>query len=423
MSHTSEATSRSLNEELRSRVDALRHRGLGRRLQTPAGLDFSSNDYLGLSGHPVIAEAVRRRLAEDVTVGAPASRLLRGHLKMHGRLEADLAAYKGTAAALLYPSGWQANVGLLTALIRPEDRVLSDALNHASLIDGLRLSRCHKVIYPHLDLDAVAEALACPWPGGRTYVLTESLFSMDGDIAPLDRLADLCEAHDAEFLVDDAHATGLWGERGSGLVEHFGVVDRVAAITATGGKAMGVAGGFVAGSKELVDYLVNASRSFIFSTAVTPLLVHALEAALDVLRSEPRRRLTVHALADRLRRHLKAAGFDTLQSVGPIVPVILGDNERAVAAASRLQDAGFDVRAVRPPTVAEGTARLRISVHGNHREDQIDGLAEALISAVDGAGPSGDEEPDRKAPTLEPEPEPAASEAQNSHSVQAEAPP
>lgn len=376
----------ALDRDLRRRLQGLKRRGLQRGLRTPQGLDFSSNDYLGLSNHPVIAEAVRRCLERNVTVGAPASRLLRGHLEVHARLERALAAYKGTAAALLFPSGWQANVGLLTALVRPQDRVLSDALNHASLIDGLRLTKCRKVIYPHLDVDALAAELARPWPDGRTFVVTESLFSMDGDVAPLDRYAELCERHGADLVVDDAHATGLWGERGSGLVEHFGVVDRVAAITATGGKAMGVSGGFVAGSRTLVDFLVQTSRSFIFSTAVSPLLVHALEASLDVLRSEPRRRLVVHALADRLRRHLQEAGLDTLQSVGPIVPVVLGENRIALDVAERLQARGFDVRAVRPPTVPPGTARLRVSVHGNHREDQIDSLATAILEAVYGRG-------------------------------------
>ena len=376
------ADKNTVQASLKSRLKELKRRNLKRGLQTPSGLDFSSNDYLGLGGHPIIAGHVRRRLAEDVTVGAPASRLLRGHLSMHSRLEKKWADYKGTEASLLYPSGWQANVGLLTALVKKEDRVLSDALNHASLIDGLRLAGCKKVIYPHLDVAGLEQELARPWDGGHTYVLTESLYSMDGDVAPLDRYAELCERYGAELLVDDAHATGLWGERGSGLVEHFGVVDRVLAITSTGGKALGVSGGFVSGSKLLVDYLVNVSRSFIFSTAVSPLVVHGLEAALDVVRSEPQRRMRLHASANRLRSHLQAAGLETLNSEGPIVPVILGANQKALSAAEQLQAKGFDVRAIRPPTVAPGTARLRISVHGDHREDQIDALADALLEIL-----------------------------------------
>lgn len=371
--------------DLSAHVDGLREEGLGRRLETPKGLDFSSNDYLALSKHPGLRRQVMDRLAESSAVGAPASRLLRGHLHAHDRLESRLADFKGTESALLYPSGWQANVGLLTALLGPGDRVLSDQLNHASLIDGLRLSRCKKVIFPHLDTEAVATELACAWPG-RTFLITESLFSMDGDLAPLARYADLCESHGAALIVDDAHATGLWGARGSGWVEECGVVDRVLAIVSTGGKSLGTGGGFVAGPQVLIDYLVNVSRSFIFSTAVSPLGAFALEAALEILRSEPERRESLHRNADRLRKLLRDGGIGSCpllaRSRGPIVPVIVGGNDEAVEAARKVQADGFDVRAIRPPTVAEGTARLRISVHADHTETQIRDLARSVLGAV-----------------------------------------
>ncbi len=371
--------------DLSVHVDGLRGEGLGRRLETPNGLDFSSNDYLALSNHPGLRRRIMDRLAEETAVGAPASRLLRGHLKVHEGLESRLADFKGTESALVYPSGWQANVGLLTALLGPGDRVLSDQLNHASLIDGLRLSRCRKVIFPHLDVEAVATELARPWTG-RTFLVTESLFSMDGDLAPLERYADLCDAHGAALIVDDAHATGLWGERGSGWVEACDVVDRVLAIVSTGGKSLGVGGGFVAGSKTLIDYLVNVSRSFIFSTAVSPLTAYALESALEVLQAEPERRQRLHLNADRLRRQLRDAGMGSCpllgRSRGPIVPVRIGGNDEAMEAARQVQADGFDVRAIRPPTVAEGTARLRISVHADHTDTQIDALARSVLAAV-----------------------------------------
>ena len=371
-------------EDLSARMRGLRDEGLGRRLETPKGLDFSSNDYLALSTHAGLRRRILDRLARAHAVGAPASRLLRGHLPAHDRLERQLAAFKGTESALLYPSGWQANVGLLTAVLGPEDRVLSDELNHASLIDGLRLSRCKKVIFPHLDTEVVATELARPWPG-RTFLVTESLFSMDGDLAPLARYVDLCDAHGAALIVDDAHATGLWGERGSGWVEESGVVDRVLAIVSTGGKSLGTGGGFVAGPKVLIDYLVNVSRSFIFSTAVTPLAAYALEAALEVLQAEPERRERLHRNADRLRKLLGEGGMGSCpllaRSRGPIVPVKIGGNDEAVEAARKVQADGFDVRAIRPPTVAEGTARLRISVHADHTDAQIDALARSVLGA------------------------------------------
>jgi 8-amino-7-oxononanoate synthase len=392
-----------LTDELADRLAAAAAAGLGRSLRAGAGIDFCSNDYLGLAGDPELRSALLSRLAAlppDQALGAPASRLLRGHTELHAALERRLAAWKGTEAALLFPSGYQANVGLLAALCGPRDRALSDALNHASLIDGLRLSGCRRVIYPHLDLAAVERELAAPHPGGRTFLVTESLFSMDGDLAPLDRYAELAARHGAELIVDDAHATGLYGAaRGSGLCEALGIERRAAAIVSTLGKAVGFAGAFVAGPAVLVDYLASRSRAFVFTTAPPPLLLLALDAALDRLAAEPERRSRALGLAARLRGRLAAdlRGLRGLRGglpaglpgdlpsgppAGPIVPVVLGDNRRAVAAADHLAAAGFDVRAVRPPTVAPGTARLRISVHADHTEADIDALAAALVDAV-----------------------------------------
>jgi 8-amino-7-oxononanoate synthase len=382
-----------LADDLGRRLADLAGEGLDRALRLPAGVDFSSNDYLGLARDPGLRAALLARLAAlpaGEPLGAPASRLLRGHTALHAALERRLAAWKGTEAALLFASGYQANVGLLTALLGPADRGLSDAGNHASLIDGLRLAGCRRVVYPHLDLPAVERELARPHPGGRTWLVTESLFSMDGDAAPLDRYAELAARHGAELIVDDAHATGLFGEaRGSGLCEQLGVERRAAAIVSTLGKALGLAGAFVAGPRVLVDYLVNRCRAFVFSTAPPPLLLHAVDAALDLLAAEPQRRRRVLALAERLRRRLAALGAGRPGGAGPIVPLILGDNRRALAAAERLAARGFDVRAIRPPTVPPGTARLRVSVHADHSEAEIDALAETLAAALAVPAPGG----------------------------------
>jgi 8-amino-7-oxononanoate synthase len=377
-----------LAAELAGRLKALAGEGLGRSLRLPSGIDFCSNDYLGLARDPALRAVLLARLAalpEDAALGAPASRLLRGHTQLHAALERRLAAFKGTEAALLFASGYQANVGLLSALLEPRDRALSDALNHASLIDGLRLAGCRRVIFPHLDLAAVEAELGRPHPGGRTFLVTESLFSMDGDVAPLGRYAELAARHDAELIVDDAHATGLFGEaRGSGLCEVFGVERQVAAVVSTLGKAVGLAGAFVAGPQVLVEYLVNRCRAFVFTTAPPPLLLHALDAALDLMSAEPRRRRRTLGLAERLRARLEALGLGRPPGAGPIVPLLVGDNRAALAAAERLAALGFDVRAIRPPTVPPGTARLRVSVHADHTEAQIDALAEALAGALAG---------------------------------------
>lgn len=374
-----------LREEWEDRLKKLQAEGLYRRMSLPGGLDFSSNDYLGLSRDARFQLAFLERLQESAgksALAAPASRLLRGNTAHHEAVEAQLARFKGTASALLFPSGYQANVGLLSALIDPEDRVLSDEQNHASIIDGLRLSRCKKMIFPHLDWQALERSLAQP-SSGRTFVVTESLFSMDGDLAPLDRYAELADKYGAYLIVDDAHATGVFGrERGSGLTEQFAVERQATAIVSTLGKAFGLFGAFVAGSDLLIDYLTNRCRAFIFSTAVPPLLLFGIETALDHLSAHPSLRERVCARADRLRRRLGEAGMNTLRSCGPIVPVVLGSNERALQIAEQLQQQGFDVRAIRPPTVAAGTARLRISVHADHSEEDIDKLAEALIQCV-----------------------------------------
>ncbi|MCH8018040.1 MAG: 8-amino-7-oxononanoate synthase [Acidobacteria bacterium] len=379
-----------LLRELERELEKIRSQNLYRSLTPPKGLDFCSNDYLGFSRDPKFRTAILEKLEQATgpdSVSSPASRLLRGNTSRHQALEQRLSGFKGTEAALIFPTGYQTNIGVFTALVGSQDRVLSDAQNHASIIDGLRLSGCQKIVFPHLDLEAVEEALIRPHPEGKTFLVTESLFSMDGDVAPLATYAELAKKYEAYLIVDDAHAVGVFGEeRGSGLTERFGVEKRALAIVSTFGKAFGLFGAFVAGPQVVIEYLINRCRSFIFTTAVPPLLLYGVEAGLDLLDAEPERRKRVCLLADRLRQRFKKAGLDTLQSAGPIVPVVLGKSERALAVAQCLQEKGLDVRAIRPPTVEPETARLRISVHADHTEQQIDQLAEAVEKAVNKIG-------------------------------------
>lgn len=345
--------------ELAADIAALREAGLLRRPRPPQGVDLVSNDYLGLAEHPHLMARMRAAL-EEGPAGAGGSRLLRGHHPTFDEIEERLAAFCATEAALLFSSGYSANVGLLQSLLTENDLVLSDERNHASLIDGIRLSRARKVVYRHLDLDAVADALSLP-RSGRAFVVTESVFSMDGDLAPLVDLASLAEARGALLVVDEAHATGVYGPRGSGRVEELGLREGVLATVHTGGKALGSGGAWVAGPAVLRETLINRARTFIFSTAPLPVLAAALHAGLDVVLAEPERRAEVHRKAALLRGTLIEAGADVCGSASAIVPVIVGENEAALALAEGLLGAGFDARAVRPPTVPPGTARLRVT--------------------------------------------------------------
>ncbi len=344
---------------LADELDSLRAAGLERRLRLPHGIDLVSNDYLGLAEDPRLRAAMCAAL-ETGPVGAGGSRLLRGHHAAFAALEERLADFSGAAAALLFATGYAANVGLLQTIATRDDLVISDERNHASLIDGIRLAGARKVIYRHHDLDELAAALARP-RSGRTFVVTESVFSMDGDLAPLVAIADLAERAGALLIVDEAHATGLHGSRGAGLVEALGLRERVLATVHTGGKALGAAGAWVAGSAVLRDVLVNRARTLLFSTAPLPVLAAALGAALDVVRDEPGRRVEVHrkvaVLGDALARHRARVAC-----VSPIVPLVAGSNAAALALEEGLRAAGFDVRAVRPPTVPPGSARLRVTV-------------------------------------------------------------
>jgi 8-amino-7-oxononanoate synthase len=323
-----------------------------------------SNNYLGLATHPALCEAAAQA-ARDWGVGAGASRLISGSLRLHETLEAQLAALKGTEAALLFGSGYQANLGAISALVGPEDAVFSDELNHASIIDGCRLSRARVLIYPHNDVAALATLLA-RHPARRRLVVTESVFSMDGDRAPLGAICDVADRYGAFVMVDEAHATGVLGPTGGGLVEAEGLRERVAVQVGTLGKALGTYGAFVAGSRALVDLLVNAARSFVYTTALPPPAVAAASAAVTVLQTEPQRRQQLAANASTLWHGLRDAGLRVGAAPGHIIPVHVGDAERTMRWSEGLLAANVFAQGIRPPTVPPGTARLRVTLMSTH---------------------------------------------------------
>jgi len=362
-----------LNDQLRADAKAWEAAGLRRELSAPHGIDFTSNNYLGLAGDDRVADAIREALAAG-DAGLPASRLLGGQSPWHASAEREAAHWMGTEAALLFPSGWQANQALLTTFADSHDVLFSDALNHASLIDGMRLSNAKVVVFPHQNMAALAQALSGAGGARRRLIVVEDLYSMDGDAAPLSELLQLCEDFDAYLMLDMAHSAGLFEER---VPNH----PRLLARMFTGGKALGLAGAFVCGSHEVIDTLINRARSFVFTTATPPMLAAGLRRAIQIAMGEEERKTTVLLRAELLRA-LLIAGDVAVHGSAPIVPVIVGDSKRTMLVAAKIREAGFDVRGVRPPTVPKGTARLRIVCHANHTVEQIENLAAAVISAM-----------------------------------------
>jgi 8-amino-7-oxononanoate synthase len=339
-------------------------------------VNLCSNDYLGLASDPRLRRAAAEA-AEREGAGAGAARLIAGDLPVHGALERRLAAFKGTEAALLFNSGYHANAGVPGVLVGRDDAVFSDVLNHASIVDGCLLSRAELVRYRHLDVAELSDLLART-KARRKLVVTDAVFGMDGDAAPLGEIADACERHGAMLYVDEAHSAGVLGPTGAGLAEALGVIGRVDVHMGTLGKALGAFGAYVAGSRRLVDLLVSRARTFIFTTALPPAACGAALAAIDVLAAEPSRRERLHALAARMKGGLARLGFDVSRVVAPIFPVVLGKEERALAAARALRARGFFVRAIRPPTVPRGTSRLRVALTAGHTEAQVDAFLGAL---------------------------------------------
>ena len=389
-----------LDPELERDLEVLRRSGLHRtlrRVERTAGLgtladgrpvhDFSSNDYLGLAADPRVAMAIAEAVLRGGT-GAAASRSIAGNHPLHEALETELARLKGTEAALLFPSGMAANMGAIPAIAGRGDVIYSDALNHASIIDGCRLSRATLRTFPHADIDALASLFEQDHGKyRRRLVVVEGVYSMDGDLFPLDRLAPLARAHAAGIYLDDAHATGVIGPTGAGSVEHWGVSGDVSVQLGTLGKAFGVSGGFIAGSNTLREFLVNRARSFIFTTAPPPALAAGTLAALGIMRAEPWRRGRLQANVVRLRSGLAAVGCPLEPALpGHIAPIMLRDARRTTEAGRLLLERGFLVGAVRPPSVPMGQARLRVTVSAGHTDEQINGLLNALGDVQRSAG-------------------------------------
>ncbi len=344
-------------------------------------VDFCSNDYLGLSCHPRVVEAMIAG-ARDHGAGARASHLITGHMEEHEALERDLAAYTGRERALLFSAGYMANLGLVAALTGRGGSVFGDRLNHASLIDGGRLSRASLHHYPHGDARALDAELAAV-ESGPAVVVTDGVFSMDGDLAPLRSIAAVCRRHGAFLAVDDAHGLGVTGATGRGTLEHYGLTSRdVPALVGTLGKAFGVFGAFVAGDAELIETLVQRARTYIYTTALPAAVAAASRTALAVSIEEPWRRERVLALTARFRTRALAAGLPLADSATPIQPVMLGGTDTAVNASRALLDKGFYVAAIRPPTVPADSSRLRVTFSAAHREEDVDTLVDALREAV-----------------------------------------
>lgn len=380
-----------LDARLAQRLAEARDAGRWRRLRILEGrqapeqvvdgrrvLAFCSNDYLGLASDPRVVAAARQAL-DHYGLGAGAAHLVNGHTRAHGELEAELAGFTGRPRALLFSTGYMANLGVLQALLGRHDTVLEDRLNHASLLDASRLAGCRVRRYRHADPADTAARLVGSGPDHARLIVTDGVFSMDGDVAPLPALAQVAKAHDAWLMVDDAHGLGVLGNRGGGSCEHFGLsTGDVPILMGTLGKAFGTAGAFVAGSDTLIETLVQFARTYIYTTAMPAALAAATRVALEIARRESWRREHLHSLIERLQQGLEQIGLARPASFTPIQPVILGASRVASEAAAALLELGLLVPAIRPPTVPEGTARLRITLSASHSETQVDRLLDGL---------------------------------------------
>jgi glycine C-acetyltransferase/8-amino-7-oxononanoate synthase len=378
---------------LRGRLEELKSSGLYRRLRVVEGpqgptvlldgdpvLLLCSNNYLGLADHPRLRRAAAEA-ALSLGTSAGASRLISGTMSIHAALEARLAAFKGTGAALLFGSGYLANTGVIAALAGRGEVVFSDELNHASIIDGCRLSRAETFVYRHRDTEHLQWGLRRA-AGRAALIVTDGVFSMDGDLAPLAELARLAGHHRCRLVVDEAHATGCVGPDGRGSVAAAGLTGEVDVLIGTLGKALGGYGAYVAGSQELVDYLINAARPFIFSTALPPPVVAAATAAIELLNERPQRVEHLRANAAVLRDGLRAEGLTLGRDQTQIVPVMIGEADRAMALCERLLEQGVFAQAIRPPTVPPGTCRLRLTAMATHSAGELRSAARLVGEAA-----------------------------------------
>jgi len=368
---------------LQKELDDLSEQGLYRSLRCVDGeqgptlllngrevINFSSNNYLGLANHPFLCAAAKQAI-DRYGCGSAASRLISGNMTLHEELEAKLARFKSTEAALVFNSGFQANIGILSTLTGAGDVIVSDALNHASIIDGCRLSKAKTIVYAHTDLNELEAALKQAAAARRRLIVTETIFSMDGDEAPLLEIVELAEKYHAMVMVDEAHGTGVCGSNGAGVVAKLGLSSRVAVQMGTLGKALGGFGAYVAGSRALCDLLINRCRSFIFTTSLPPAVMAMALAALDLVQSEPHRRDALRLQCRQLKLGLSRLGFELGRSESPILPLIVGDASRCMTLSAALLAHGVFAQGIRPPTVPPGTSRLRITVMATHSDEQI----------------------------------------------------
>jgi glycine C-acetyltransferase/8-amino-7-oxononanoate synthase len=383
--------------ELEARLHELEAVGLRRRTRLVFGpqgprvvldgkpvLLLCSNNYLGLADHPRV-RAAAAEAAMRWGAGAGASRLISGTMTPHRRLEEQLAEFKGREAALLFGSGYLANTGVIAALARPGDVVFSDELNHASIVDGCRMSRAETFVYDHCDIEHLEWGIAQA-EGRGALIVTDALFSMDGDLAPLEELVEVAEHHRLRLLVDEAHSTGTMGPEGRGALAQAGLEEHVDVIVGTLGKALGSYGAFVACERTMAQYLINAARTFIFSTAPSPPSVAAALAALELLQERPHRVAKLHRNADVLRSELEREGFDLGDSASHILPLVIGDAQLAVDICEAVLERGVFAQAIRPPTVPPSTSRLRLSVMASHGAAELRAAARAIAQATREAG-------------------------------------
>jgi len=375
------------------RLDDLAHRSLLRRLRTIESASdaavtidgrslilMASNNYLGLAAHPAVKRAAIQAI-ERYGVGAGAARLVSGTLPPHEELESELAKFKGTEAALVFGSGYLANLGVIPALIGADGQIFADRLCHASLIDGCRLSGASLRVYRHNDVEHVKSLLAKRRTARETLIVTDGVFSMDGDLAPLPDLIGLADRYGAQLFVDDAHGTGVMGAQGRGTVEHFGLEDRVPFHMGTLGKALGTSGAYVAGPAAVITYLINTARTFLFATAPPPATAAATIAALQIVRTDPARRARLWENRHYLFAGLTRLGFRLTDSASPILPIVVGDAQKTIAMADRLLDLGVYAPAIRPPTVPKETSRIRATVTSEHSRTQLDQALAAFEQA------------------------------------------
>jgi len=384
-------TARALDAVADEVLGAIRARGTHRRMRVLDGrqgprmqvdgrdvLLFAGSNYLDLASHPEVVEAAERG-AREFGCAAGGSRLISGNLACHEALEAELATFFGTEASLAFNTGYMANVGVIPALVGPGDVLVSDALNHASIIDGARLARCEVAVFRHGDVDDFAATLARVRPGARrVLVAVDGVYSMDGDVAPIAEIAKLAHDRDAIVLLDDAHGTGTLGPGGRGSAEAAGALREIDVLMGTLGKSLGAFGAFVAGSAKLRELLVNTARSFIFSCALAPAQVESARAALRLVLREPWRRERLARNCDRLRARLAGHGISTAPSTTHVLPVVIGENAPTMAVCEALLERGYYAQGIRHPSVPRGTARLRITPMATHADAELDGLADAI---------------------------------------------